>query len=194
MNARAVLLASGSCFVVLACLVVLFGLLPGDVTVRDTLLALGSPAVVGAMRIVNRAGAWQLLLPATILLLLGSRRARERWWVWVGLMVVAPLAEAALKLVFARPRPEDLSFGFPSGHATAAAAFFGAVMYLAGCLPGPTVLIVRAVALVLIVLVGLARVLLRAHWPSDVLGGVALGLALASAAALVASPRDRAPA
>jgi membrane-associated phospholipid phosphatase len=42
-------------------------------------------------------------------------------------------------------------------------------------------------AIVMILLVGLARVLLRAHWPSDVLGGIALGLALASIASLIAS-------
>jgi membrane-associated phospholipid phosphatase len=32
-------------------------------------------------------------------------------------------------------------------------------------------------------------VILRAHWPSDVLGGLALGLALASAATVIASHR-----
>ena len=40
----------------------------------------------------------------------------------------------------------------------------------------------------MIVLVAVARVILRAHWPSDALGGIALGLALASAAALLARP------
>src|SRR5919204_259468 len=36
-------------------------------------------------------------------------------------------------------------------------------------------------------LVALARVILGAHWPSDALAGLALGLALASAAALLAA-------
>jgi membrane-associated phospholipid phosphatase len=40
---------------------------------------------------------------------------------------------------------------------------------------------------VVILLVGVARVVLRAHWPSDVLAGIALGLALAAAAGWVAS-------
>ena len=35
----------------------------------------------------------------------------------------APLAEAGLKVLIGRPRPFDTSFGFPSGHAPAAATF-----------------------------------------------------------------------
>ena len=76
--------------------------------------------------------------------------------------------------------------GFPSGHATAAAAFFGAVFYLAESLRPPARRLVRVAALVIIVLVATARVMLRAHWPSDALAGIALGLALASGAALAA--------
>ena len=86
-----------------------------------------------------------------------------------------------------RPRPEAVSLSFPSGHSTAAAAFFGAVMYLCGSLPPRWRDTVRVLAGVMIVLVGLARVILRAHWPSDVVAGFALGLALASVASLLAA-------
>jgi undecaprenyl-diphosphatase len=103
------------------------------------------------------------------------------------LMLVGAASADVLKLVIGRARPEDASLGFPSGHATAAATFFGAVAYLAGSLPGPARGLVRAGALVLIVLVGVARVVLRAHWPSDVVAGIALGLALASAAVLISN-------
>jgi membrane-associated phospholipid phosphatase len=49
---------------------------------------------------------------------------------------------------------------------------------------------VRIIAIAMIVLVGVARIMLRAHWPSDVVGGFALGLALASAATVFASRRS----
>ena len=183
---RGVLIASAGCFLALALAVGFMPSLPGDTAVREALLAFASPPVLAAMRLINRAGSWQLLLPGSLLLLLAFRRARERWYVWVGLMIAAPATEGILKIIIGRPRPEAASMGFPSGHATAAAAFFGAVFYLAESLRPPARPLVRTAALVIIVLVAAARVMLRAHWPSDALGGIALGLTLASAAALLA--------
>ena len=182
---RAVLLVSGACFVLLALAVVLTGTPPGDRAARDTLLASASPPVLAAMRVINWAGSWKVLLPATLLLLLAFPRARERWYLWVGLMIAAPATEGLLKVVIGRQRPEDASMGFPSGHATAAAAFFGAAVYLAGPLPPRARRLLRATAITVIVLVALARVMLRAHWPSDAVAGIALGTALASAAILL---------
>jgi membrane-associated phospholipid phosphatase len=60
------------------------------------------------------------------------------------------------------------------------------VIYLAAGLPRTSRIIVRAASLVLVVLVALARIILRAHWPVDTLAGIALGLALASLATLLA--------
>jgi undecaprenyl-diphosphatase len=186
-RARTLFLANGAIVVVLALAAAGLGTLPLDGPARETLLTLASPPVLAAMRVVNYAGAWQVLIPGTVLLLLVFERARASWWVWMILMVAAPLAESGLKLAVGRTRPEGLALGFPSGHATAAAAFFGAVLYLAGTLGGAARWIVRVVAIAAIAAVALARVMLGAHWPSDAVAGIALGLALASAAALVAS-------
>lgn len=187
---RSVLTVSAACFLALTAAIVLLGAMPADVSVRETLLGLATPAVVSVMRVVNAAGDWRVLLPGTLLLFVVFRRAREQWWLWAGLMAMAPILESAFKQLVGRPRPEAVSLGFPSGHSTAAAAFFGAVMFLAGALPPRVCTWVRAFALVIIALVGAARVILRAHWPSDVLAGIALGLALAAAAGLLAS-RER---
>ena len=184
----------GAFFAAVAGAVVLGGVLPVDTAVRAGLLAWASPAVLDVMRIVNYGGDWRILLPATVLLVLVFERARPRWWIWIALMIAAPITEGLLKLAVGRPRPESAAFGFPSGHATAAAAFAGAVLYLSGALALAPRRLVRAAAIVGVILVGFARVMLRAHWPSDVLGGFALGLGLAAAAAiLVSSQRPREP-
>jgi membrane-associated phospholipid phosphatase len=194
LHPRGLLLLAAGCFFSVSLGVLLLGALPADAAARDTLLALASPTVVAAMHVATSMGHARFLVPATLLLLAVFPEARARWWVWAGLMIVAPITESTLKIVIARPRPFDPSFGFPSGHATAAAAFFGALMYLAGSLRPPARTVVRALAVVAIIVVALSRVILRAHWPSDVLGGVALGLALASAAALLAELPRPAPA
>src|SRR6266850_5110348 len=181
-----VALAGAGAFLVLAVAVIALPSVPGDAAAREWLLALASPAVVQIMRVVNYAGSWPLLFPATLLLLVAFPQARTRWWIWIGLMLAAPAAEGLLKILIGRTRPEDVTMGFPSGHATAAAAFFGAVIYLAGSLSMPTRRLVRAIAVLVIVLVALARIVLRAHWPGDALAGIALGLTFASAAAELA--------
>lgn len=89
-----------------------------------------------------------------------------------------------LKRWIARPRPGDLpgapsDFSFPSGHVVSAEIFYG--MLAAWWLTRLHSRWARA-ALVLgaacaIALVGLSRLLLRAHHPSDVLGGLVVGLA-----------------
>lgn len=186
---RGVLVVTFGAFLVLMLAVLLVGTETADTALRDRILAAASPNVVALMRVVNVAGDWRFLLPATLLLLGVFDRARRTWWVWIALMVAAPLAEGALKIVVGRPRPEGPAYGFPSGHATAAAAYFGALLYLSDTLPPTTRTAVRVVAVAMIVLVGVARVMLGAHWPSDVVGGLALGLALASGATVIASRR-----
>lgn len=185
MTAPRFLALAAACFAVLTLAVITLDTTAVDVPVRDALLAHASPGLLAAMRVINRAGSWKVLLPATVLLVLAVPRARARWWLWIGLMLVAPATEGLLKTIVGRPRPEDLSMGFPSGHATAATAFFGVLIHLAQGLPRPARRLVSVLAVVVIVLVAVARVMLRAHWPTDAAGGIALGAALASAAALI---------
>lgn len=191
-NACWILLGSAGCFLGLALAVMLVDPFPGDAAVRLWVLGYGSPAVVQVMRVINYFGNWRLLLPGTLLIFFVFPKARARWWVWIALMIAAPAAEGLLKILVGRARPEEASMGFPSGHATAAAAFFGAVVYLAAALPARARVLVRAASILLIALVCFARIILRAHWPVDTLAGIALGLALASLASLLADRDERA--
>ena len=188
-----VLTITAATFVVLTAAIWVFGTVTLDRQVFDAIGALATPGVVSALKVVNYAGEKLVLIPAMVVLYAVFPRARRRWWIWAALMLTAPTAEGLVKLMVGRARPMGEGFAFPSGHATAAAAYFGALFYLAGSISAPTLRVgIRAIALVVIVLVALARIVLRAHWPSDVLAGSALGLALASAAALAASVQLRA--
>ena len=146
-----------------------------------------SPAVVSVFHGINYLGDKRVVLPATLLLLwVAPAEARRRWWLWAGVMVAAPLLEGAGKEIIGRSRPEGNAFGFPSGHATAAAAFFFLAAYLLGKRldrASARVILLWVLAAVLVALVAVARIVLRAHWPGDALAGTALGLACVSLAA-----------
>ncbi|HUG93189.1 MAG TPA: phosphatase PAP2 family protein [Planctomycetaceae bacterium] len=95
------------------------------------------------------------------------------------------LASTLLKQTFERPRPDVVpplvtvhSPSFPSGH-----SLMSAVVYLTlGALVATVVegrrlkAYVTAVAMLLTLLIGLSRVYLGVHWPSDVLAGWTAGL------------------
>jgi len=165
-------------FVALAAAVRLWGILPGEAQLYHWMVGWVSPGIIPIFGWINYLGDNRFLLPATLLLLwVPPTGARRRWWLWAGVMVAAPILEGLGKGVIARPRPEGQALGFPSGHVTAAAAYFSLAAYLVGKrLNARSAPMLRWGAAVLVVaMVGVARILLRAHWPADILAGAALG-------------------
>ena len=88
-----------------------------------------------------------------------------------------------MKFFFARPRPlhpllyrED-TFSFPSGHATFGFIFYGTMAYFIWLtdLPKSWKYIIMTFLVLLSLAIGFSRIYLRVHYPSDVLGGFALG-------------------
>ena len=113
---------------------------------------------------------------------LGLWRRRDKWtlyalWLSVGGAIIVNLA---LKLIFARPRPSvfppltvETSYSFPSGHTMAATALYG---FLALLLWRQRRWLYGMLVALLIPLVAFSRVYLGVHYPSDVLGALAVGI------------------
>jgi len=112
---------------------------------------------------------------------------RRNWRVagyWAGAVGFGQLAAALIKLVLQRPRPlADLydglsTYAFPSGHAIMSMVVYGFLAVLvARSFSVPRRWLVYAVATLLICAIALSRLYLGAHWLSDVIGGLSLGLA-----------------
>jgi undecaprenyl-diphosphatase len=89
-----------------------------------------------------------------------------------------------IKVLVQRPRPplEDAvyvqsGFSFPSGHSTVSAALYGTLAYLLirGARGKPLKVLIGTAATLLVFAIGLSRVYLGVHYPSDVLAGWAAG-------------------
>jgi undecaprenyl-diphosphatase len=107
-----------------------------------------------------------------------------------------------LKILFERARPEVVprlvevsGFSYPSGHSLAAAAVYGtaAVLLAVRARSRAERLAVGAAGALLLVSVGASRVYLGVHHPSDVLGGISLGLAWSFALVAVGAWRREVP-
>ncbi len=121
-------------------------------------------------------------------------------WVWgqrhlsifLAAAALARILSVALKELVDRPRPSasvvDVTYqlgghSFPSGHALGATLFYGFLIYCAELSISykPVRRLVQGSLAIVIVLMGYSRVELGAHWPTDVLGGYAIGLLVLSA-------------
>jgi undecaprenyl-diphosphatase len=141
--------------------------------------------VAKAMTFIGRSPV-STLIPAIAILALWF--AGRRWLsVFLALAALARFISPVVKALVDRPRPSDSLVNvvyqlgdpsFPSGHVLGATLFYGFLAYCAElCIPGRTLRrIVQAGLVLAIGLMGYARVQLGAHWPTDVVGGYALGI------------------
>ena len=156
-----------------------------DYRVRSWVFAIDSP-------LLERAAGWLAAVSSTMAM--AGVALFAAIWLWhrsgraAAALILAPPAAAALhsmvKLVVARMRPpgglDKDSSSFPSGHTSTATAV---LITLAFVLRRER-MISRSAAVALSVLgpiiVGLARVYRDVHWATDVLGGWAVGLLVAT--------------
>ncbi len=126
----------------------------------------------------------EFVVPAGLFLVavLALQRRWQAWIAYTAMLLVLPPAQAAIKDMVDRPRPDPAllerratftSESFPSGHVLGGTAVVVLVAILVASRAGPgrARAATWAVAFAACGLNGLANVYEGVHWPSDVLGG-----------------------
>jgi membrane-associated phospholipid phosphatase len=207
MSPRPITAAAGgvSAFVGLALLVATDR---SDAFDRGVIGAVRDPAIHDSLSflapVTELGGTWAVTVIALLVAFLGVAVGPWRHGI-IGAVVigVASLGVEAFKAFLARERPDVLEpiivehgFSFPSGHATLSMVAYGvlAVLVTRSFVVPLVERLIVAIAVTLVFLIGLSRVWLGVHYPTDVIAGWIAGALIVAAYAWLTREVSREPA
>lgn len=185
---RGVIFAAGLVlFVLLTILIVTGNLQWFDDPIREWVYSIRNPALTEVLKVITYMGNWQTITLLCIVLLL-FRKTRLRYGVPVSAgAIFVTIFNRIIKLIFKRPRPEESlhlieegGYSFTSGHSITSMVVFGLLIYLVRkyVKNRKAANILTAALAVPWIFIGLSRIYMGVHFPSDVLAGWALGAAV----------------
>jgi len=194
---KAVIIAGVSALVIFA--VILCAVESGhaavfDDTVRYFFYGMRCEPLTAAVKIITYMGNWQTITLLCIVLLI-FRFTRITYGIPVSAGAIAvTLLNKLIKHLAERPRPDDIThliseggFSFPSGHAITSMFVFGILIYLvrANVKNRVAANVLTVVLAVPMICIGLSRIYLGVHYPTDVAAGWCLGIAVMAAVILI---------
>ena len=163
------------------------GIALSDPRVLADVVSHRSGALTAVAEVVTFLGTGVVLYVVLAVLGVLVWRRTQRWQplvlalAWLG---AGQLARLAINQAVGRPRPPHHlqlvaahGYAFPSGHTTVATIGYGLLVGLAVVLAPHSRRWAASTAVVLVLAVGVSRVYLGVHWPTDVLGGWSFGAA-----------------
>ena len=167
-------------------------LVQADLAIANFIASLRTTAFDPIMVSVTMLGDRYVTTPVVISLLIWMAW-RRTWAELIGVSTAVGAAAILVPLIkFASNRARPLAnydglqlLSFPSGHATVNAVLYSIIAYLlAHGRPSWLQNIIYSTFAILVLLIGMSRLYLGVHWPSDVAAGFLFGLATASCFAL----------
>ena len=182
------------CFAYIAYTISSYDVLTFDIVIREWAYAQRSPVLNKILIGITYLGNWQTIVTLGFVLLVhpGTRQK-------IGLPFAITAASSTIiykvaKSIFQRPRP-DLSvriikeggYSFPSGHSMNCIVIYGILIYLTRlyCRNRMAANLITVLLSLLIVAIGCSRVYVGVHYPTDILGGWSLGIAVLTAAIII---------
>jgi len=165
-----------------------------DMRVRLWVHGFASPAITSAMKFITELGSLGLFLTAALALVAFLVKGWKRGAGWLVISLAgATVLTTSLKYGFHRPRPVPFfgvaphGYSFPSGHSLMSFCFYGTLAGLINARVRSLWLriVVWMAAAMLVVAIGLSRIYLGVHYPSDVVAGYLAALVWTSTLVVV---------
>lgn len=155
-----------------------------DAEIHDIISIVDFPLVDGFWLVITNLASPLFILVLLVVLLIIIRNKKYGILLFLNTINIF-LLNQILKYIFTRPRPFDLmlieetGYSFPSGHTMMALAFYGFLIYVIWQLNLSKRMkkLLTIILVILIPLIGLSRIYLGVHYPSDILGGFMAALA-----------------
>ncbi len=158
-----------------------------DDEIHLTVISTMSEFMSSFMRVMTFLGStvFMVCLCAFLFFIFLFKKHKKTAFSTAGILIVSTILNNVVKLIIRRPRPtymivEESSFSFPSGHMMASVTLYGFLIYLISKSQMKTTykVIFNSLLVVLIILIGMSRIYLGAHFASDILGGACLSASL----------------
>lgn len=155
-----------------------------DTTLLLWLHQFSNPMLDRVMLTITTLGNPRVVVPvaAVSLVILWLQRYKQEAKIFAIACLGGTILNTGMKLAFSKPRPElwhrlitETSFSFPSGHALGSVVLYGFLAYVLSIHYPKYSQIIYTLAGVLIIAIGLSRLYLGVHWPTDVLAGYGIG-------------------
>lgn len=162
-----------------------------DANVRNSIHSISSPVVTQLLSAITFLGSQAVVIVASgclAILMLWNRR-RDRAMLVVATMAGAEVLLSILKNHFQRQRPDPFfderlppSYSFPSGHALLSFCCYGLLAALGSA---HMRWLIRICAAALILAIGVSRIYLGVHYPTDVIAGYLAAIAWTAVVAAI---------
>lgn len=158
-----------------------------DDAIRFKFYNMRSDRLTPVVKAVTYFGNWQTTIFIAVLLIL-CKKTRMKIGIPAAIMaIISVTMYTVLKPIFNRPRPDSALWlvvqhdaSFPSGHSLNCLVFYGTIFYLVftGVYRTKYRTPILVFLAVLIFSIGISRIYLGVHYPTDIIGGWSLGIFL----------------